>query len=221
MARIGSLTSLGTDQLRAINRITQIGKAISQNQLRLTTLKRINSAKDDPSGLVSASLLEQELTAAETASKSVTRASAILNTADSAIGEIVSQLQQARTLTLAAAGGTLSSDEVAANQIQIETIIREVDRLAQTEFGGRRLLDGTSGFSLSGADPATTLDVDVLDKQSASDATVTITVDTTATQAANSYTSGTLASNTTLIVTGPDRTAQPLFRSVTETILRP
>ena len=206
MARIGSLTSLGTDQLRAIRRITQIGKAISQNQLRLSTLKRINSAKDDPAGLVSASRLEQELTAAETASKSVTRASAILSTADSAIGEIVSQLQQARTLALEVAGGTLSSDEVAANQVEIESIIRQVDRLAQTEFGGRRLLDGSSGFRVSGADPATTLDVDVLDKQTVSDVTITITVDSTATQAANSYTSGTLSSDTTLIITGPDGT---------------
>ncbi|MCH7987739.1 MAG: flagellin [Planctomycetes bacterium] len=206
MTRIGSLSSLGTDQLRAIRRITEIGKAISQNQLRLSTLKRINSAKDDPSGLVAASRLEQELTAAETASKSVTRASAILSTADSAIGEIVSQLQQARTLALAAAGGTLSSDEVAANQVQIEAIIRQVDQLAQTSFGGRRLLDGSSGFRVSGADASTTLDVDVLDKQTVDDVTITITVDSTATQAANSYTSGALSSDTTLIITGPDGT---------------
>jgi flagellin len=204
MSRIGSIGSLGTDQLRALNRIGQLGRAISENQTRLTTLKRINSAKDDPSGLVHASILERELAAAEKSSQGVTRASALLSTADSAATEIVTQLQSARTLVIAAAGGTLSAAEKAANQIEIDTILQSVNNLARTEFSGRQLLTGASGFTVSGADNSTVLDVDVLSKNTTGDLTVNVEVTSTATQATNDYQGGTLSADATLIVTGPD-----------------
>jgi flagellin len=62
MSRIGSI---GSDQLRALRRISELSQAITQNTTRLSTLRRINSAKDDPAGLIRATLLETELTAAE------------------------------------------------------------------------------------------------------------------------------------------------------------
>lgn len=203
MSRIGSLGQLGTDQLRVLNRLREIGQALSDNTQRLSTLRRINSAKDDPSGLVKATLLESELAAAEAASKSLTRAGSLLSLADTTAGEIVTQLQSARTLILDAAGGTLTSSEVAANQIQVDEILDEVDRLSKTEFNGKQLLNGSSGFSTSGVNTSQILDVDVLDKNTADDVTVNITITSTATQATNSYTDGTLGSDTTLTVTGP------------------
>jgi len=206
MSRIGSIGSLGTAQLRAINRLTQLGKAITQNQKRITTLRRINSAKDDPSGLVSARLLETELKAAEQASQSVTRASAQLNTADAAAGEILAQLTTARALVVAAADGTLSADAIAGNQVQLDQALAAIDSLAHTSFNGRRLLDGTSSFRTSGVDTTEVLDVDVLDKTTSDDVTVSINVTQQATQRTDQYTGGTLASATTLIVEGPDGT---------------
>src|SRR5690606_21736352 len=59
MGRIGGIGSLSSGQLSALFRIRQIGAAIEQNTQRLSTLKRINSAKDDPAGLISATLLRQ------------------------------------------------------------------------------------------------------------------------------------------------------------------
>ena len=150
MSRIGSIFGLGTDQIRALNRLNELAQAISKSQQRLSTLRRINSAADDPSGLVQATLLETELKAAEEASEGLTRAGALLSTADTTAQEILTQLQQARSLALAAADGTLSSSDVAANQVQIDQILDTIDSLARTEFNGRRLLDGTSGFRATG-----------------------------------------------------------------------
>jgi flagellin len=206
MSRIGGLGRLGADQVRALNRLREIGQALSQNTQRLSTLRRINSAKDDPAGLVQATLLESELVAAEAARKSIDRADSMLALADSTAGEVVSQLQSARTLILQAAGGTLSSGELAANQIQVDSILGEVDRLARTEFAGKRLLNGESGYSTSGVDTSKVLDVDVLSKATGDPVTVSIDVTTQATQATNSYTDGTLAEDTTVIVEGPDGT---------------
>lgn len=203
MTRIGSIGSLGIDQLRALSRIRELGKAISQNQTRLSTLKRINSAKDDPSGLVKATRLEQELSAAEAASQSITRASAVLSTADTTASEIVSQLQSARTLILEAADSSASSSDVAANQTQVDEILRNVDALAKTEFNGRQLLSGASSFRTSGVDASAIRDVDVLRKNTADDVTVNIEVTTQAQQATDTYSDGNLNSDTTLIVEGP------------------
>ncbi len=207
MTRIGSIGSLGAAQLRALNRIGELGQAISANTTRLSTLKRINSAKDDPAGLVQATRLEQEIAVAKEVSQGVTRASAMLSTADTTASEIVTQLQSARTLVLEVAGGTLSSSDSAANQIQVDEILRSVDNLARTEFNGRRLLDGTSGYRATGVDTSTILGVDVLSKSSADDVTVTIDLTTQATQATDSYTDGKLASDTTFLVEGPNGTA--------------
>jgi flagellin len=206
MSRIGSIGTLSTNQLQAINRLTEIGQAIAQNQKRLSTLRRINSAKDDPSGLVRATLLETELKAAEQASSSVTRASALVSTADATAGEILKQLTSARTLVIASADGTLSSDAIAGNQIQIDLILAAVDKLAGTEFDGHRLLDGSSGFRTSGVDNTKIVDVDVLDKSTAEDVTVSINVTQQATQRTDQYSSGALGSDTTLTVEGPDGT---------------
>ena len=54
-------TSLRAFELRIINQIDRLGKAIEQNNLRLSTLKRINSAADDPAGLVFVSSQRAEL----------------------------------------------------------------------------------------------------------------------------------------------------------------
>ncbi len=204
MTRIGSINSIGTDQLKAIRRIQELGRAISQNQERLATLKRINSAKDDPAGLIQASLLEMDISAAESASKSISRANSILSTADQASEEILTQLQNIRTQIFAAAGDTAGASEKAAAQLEIDTSIRAINSLAQTQFAGKQLLTGASGFNATGFNTSTTLDVDVLHKASADDVTVNINVTSTATQASNSYTGGALVDDVTLIVAGPD-----------------
>jgi flagellin len=199
MSRIGSL---GSDQLSALRRIYELSHAITQNTTRLSTLRRINSAKDDPAGLIRSTLLETELTAAEQASKSVTRANAVLNTAAAAAGEIVTQLQSARTLALDAASGTLSDADIAANQVQIDTILSSINSLTQTSFAGKRLLDGNASVRTTSVDNTKIIDVDVLTKQSTSDVSVSIDLTTQATQGTSTYTSGTLGADATVTVTG-------------------
>jgi flagellin-like hook-associated protein FlgL len=202
MSRIGGIGGLGTDQLRALSRIAALGQAISANQKRLLTLKRINSAADDPAGSVQAALLRGELTVAEAAARSVTRASAMLSTADAAAGDILSQLQSAKTLALEAAGGGLSDAEIAANQIQLDTILAGIDRAAGASFGGKTLLTGALGFSATSVNIAKVYDVDVTDKTSPDDVTIAINVTSVATRATDTYTGGPLASDVTLVVTG-------------------
>ena len=100
MSRISGISALSSGQISALNRLHELSNAIAQNTKRLTTLKRINSAKDDPSGLIQVSLLESELVSAESALEGITRANALLSTADSAASQMLAQLQEARGLAV-------------------------------------------------------------------------------------------------------------------------
>lgn len=203
MSRIGTLGSLAPEQLSAIYRLQQIGKAIAQNNLRISTMKRINSAADDPSGLVTAARLQNQLQVLDATADNLTQATSLVDTASATAGKIVDQLAAARAIVLNVAGGTLTSSQVAGKQVELDTILRGVDTLSGTEFNGRRLVDGSSSFRTTGVDTTKIKDIEILDKQSASDVAVSINVTTTATQAANSYTGGTLGASATVTLTGP------------------
>lgn len=204
---ISSIGLLDPQQLTAITRLSQIGKAIAENNKRISTLRRINSASDDPAGLVSMTRLEGELSALSASSTGLTRANSLIDTAADAAGKIVDQLTEARTLALAVAGGTLSSSEIAGKQIEFDSILRTIDNLSQSEFNGRRLLDGSSSFSAHGVDASKIKDLQILDKQTADDVAVSVQVTAAATKASNSYTGGTLAGAANVTISGPQGTA--------------
>jgi len=206
MNSVSGIGSLSSSQISALNRLNELSSAIAVNSQRLSTLKRINTAKDDPAGLVASSILQRELTAAETASKNVTRASAMIGTADSSLGEIVGQLQEARALALQSAGGGLTAAEDAANQIELDIIINQINNLAGVEFGGKRLFDGSSSYRAQGVDPDDFVAVTVLEKSTDDDVTVDVEITAQATQATDSF-SGVISADTTITVEGPDGSA--------------
>jgi len=154
-----SITPIGIlapQQVSALMQLQKIGQAIANGLQQLATQTRINSAADDPAGLMLASSLQSELTSLNATASGLTQASALVGTAANAAGQIVSQLNQAESLTRAVAGGTLTPDQVAADQTQLDQIVHSIDTLAGTSFNGRTLLDGSSSsltFVL-GANPA-------------------------------------------------------------------
>ena len=207
MLGVSKKVPYSTDQLRALQQLQELGKAISENNKRLSTLKRINSAKDDPKGLVHASELQQDITAADAAADAIGLARAQMNTADSAAAEVIAQLNAARTLALDAASGSLSHADVVANQIEVDHILNSINETAKVSFGDKRMLDGSASYRATGVDNSKIKDVDILGKASDDAVTLSINVTSTAQQATDSYTGGTLMSDTTIQITGPEGAA--------------
>ncbi len=207
MSRIGALNNLSSVSLQLLHGLSAATRGVDDSTLRLSTLKKINQSSDDPSGLAFASRLETELGSIATVSSNVVRAKSLINTADTAAADIVDKLTAARTLALAVAGGTLSASDKLSKQSELDDLLSGIDRAAQTEFDGKRLLDGTSGFRTSSVNTAQFLDVDVISKQSTSDVTVNVNVTTTALKGTKAYTGGALGGATTLEVTGASGTA--------------
>ncbi len=125
---------------------------LAQANKRLATGLRINSASDDPAGLIAAASLHSSLAELDAESQTNERALVVTSIADGAMGQISDLLDQAKGLVAAnASTGGLSDEERSANQVEIDAIMSSVDRLAQnTTFAGKPLLDGTATVSASG-----------------------------------------------------------------------
>lgn len=118
---------------------------------RLSTGIRINDGKDDPAGLIASESLRSDIAAVNKSITNSERANQLIATADSALGQISNLLNDVRGLVQEAAnGGVLSDEQLAANQLQIDSSLEAIDRISQTTtFQGRKLLDGSLDFITS------------------------------------------------------------------------
>jgi len=123
---------------------TQLNEVLT----RLSTGLRINTGKDDPAGLIASEVLRSDIISVERAITNSERANQLISTADSALGQVSSLLNDIRGLVSEAANtGALSEEQIAANQLQVDSSLEAIDRIAQTTvFQGRRLLDGSLDF---------------------------------------------------------------------------
>ncbi|MFG0264129.1 MAG: flagellin [Rhodopirellula sp. JB055] len=144
MTRINTNVS----SLVAQNRLASSNQDLQQSLTRLSTGLRINRASDNPAGLLAGETLRSEITGLTKAISSTTRASQIISTVDSALGQVSNLLNDVRGLVVEAANtGGISNDEIAANQLQIDSSLEAINRISQsTTFQGRKLLDGSQDF---------------------------------------------------------------------------
>jgi len=158
--RIGSSLSgvdLTTQQnlLRAFNQL-------NQSSVRLATMNRINSGRDDPAGLIAAESLRAELTAIEEASANAARARGVVRTADAAMSEVSSLLNTIRGNVVSAASSGYSDAELQAMQIETDAALDAINRIGSTtSFGGEKLLDGDSATFVFSPDVADTVSLEL------------------------------------------------------------
>jgi flagellin len=155
---------------------------------RLSTGLRINSGKDDPAGLIASENLRRDITSINKAISNTERANQLIATADSALGQISNLLNDIRGLVVEAANtGVLSDEQIAANQLQVDSSLEAIDRISQvTTFQGRKLLDGSLDFQITytaGAATVEDLNIDQANLGTAGSVDVEITISAAATQA--------------------------------------
>lgn len=141
------------DNLIALNNLERSNQKLTVALTRLSTGLRINNGQDDPAGLSTGEFLRQEIGALQSAVANNNRANNVLATADASLAQISNLLDGIRgLLTTTANRGVLSDDEIRANQLAIDQAVQAVNRIASsTQFAGRKLIDGSLGFQLSGA----------------------------------------------------------------------
>lgn len=119
----------------------QVGEAMS----RLSSGKRINSAKDDASGLAVATRMTADLRGFAVATRNANDGISLAQTAEGAMGEVSNILQRMRELAVQSANGSISNDNRKNLQAELTQLVAEVDNISsKTSFNGIKLLDGSA-----------------------------------------------------------------------------
>ena len=118
---------------------------------RLSTGLKINSGRDNPAGLIATEALRAEQVALKAAMGNIDRANNVVGVAEAGLVEVNNLLVQLEDLVDRSANEAgISDDERAANQLQIDSILSSINRIANsTEFQGKKLLNGELGYQTS------------------------------------------------------------------------
>src|SRR5713101_5349228 len=120
-------------------------RSLQTSIAHLSSGLRINTAADDPSGLVIANSLQTQGQGLGQAIKNANDGVSLVKTSEGALNEVTNLLQEMRTLAVHAANaGVNSTADIAADQAQFDKAVASIDRIAtSTKFNGKALLDGT------------------------------------------------------------------------------
>ncbi|HRF59215.1 MAG TPA: flagellin [Fimbriimonadaceae bacterium] len=122
---------------------------------RLSTGLRINSAADDPAGLIISEGMRAQMRGLEQAVKNSQDAVNMVKTAEGALDEVQRLLRDIRALAVHSANSAVvDANVVQANQTQIVSTLQSIDRIANsTQFGNKKLLDGSAGTYATSTSP--------------------------------------------------------------------
>lgn len=132
------------EALNAHRHLTIISGRLAKSMERLSSGMRINRASDDAAGLAIAEKIMSQVKGLNQASRNAQDAISLVQTAEGALQETHSILQRMRELAVQAANDTLAQEDRDAIQEEINNLLLEIDRIADTtEFNTKTLLDGT------------------------------------------------------------------------------
>ena len=137
----------------AQNAVSKNNSLLTTSMERLSTGLRINSAADDAAGLQIANRLNSNVTGMETASRNISDATSMLQTADGALDELSTIANRQQELATQAANGVNSNDDLKALESEYNELNAEITRIVDnTEFAGNNLFDATNGALTTGVD---------------------------------------------------------------------
>lgn len=139
-----SVINTNIKSLVAQDSLVKSERSLSTAMERLSTGKRINSAKDDAAGLAIGARMEAQSRGLTMAIKNANDGISLMQTAEGAMDEVSNILQRMRELAVQSVNGTNNdSDRVALND-EVNQLKAEMQRIATTtEFNNQKILDGS------------------------------------------------------------------------------
>ncbi|MFV0443363.1 MAG: flagellin [Planctomycetaceae bacterium] len=153
-----SLTN-NVSSLTAQHNLQRSSMAVARSVERLSSGLKINRGADGPASLVISEKQRAQIAGLRQAIENSDKAVSLVQTAEGALNEINSLLVKVRTLAIDSANaGVNDADALAANQAEIGNALDTINRIANnTQFGTKKLLDGSAGISGSTNDTDVTL----------------------------------------------------------------
>jgi flagellin len=158
-------TNIGA--IRAANASNSAAKMLGTAMERLSTGKRLNSAKDDAAGLAIATSMTAQVKGMNQAIRNSNDGIALAQTAEGSLSEVTNMLQRVRELAVQSASGTYQdATDRAYMQTEVDELTSQIDQvITNSKFNGVQLFDGTTATVTiqSGADGADTVDLAMAD----------------------------------------------------------
>ena len=133
------MTVIGTNisALRSANASSKASNMLQQSMERLSTGKRINSAKDDAAGLAISASMTSQVRGMNQAIRNANDGISMAQTAEGALGEVGNMLQRVRELAVQSASGTYSANDRANMDTEVQALKTQITSiLSDSKFNG-------------------------------------------------------------------------------------
>ncbi len=133
----------------ASNALASANKDAALAMQRISTTSRINSASDDPAGLVTAIRLKTQIGSLTKANQNINSGIGALQVMDSTLGEISSILMNMKELAVSSTNGAASADDRTANNTAFQEYLTQITSVSSAaKWNGVSLLASTTGISI-------------------------------------------------------------------------
>ncbi|MEN7536809.1 flagellin [Aurantiacibacter flavus] len=136
--------------IRATNASTSASTMLGSAMQRLSTGKRINSAKDDAAGLAITTTMTSQVRGMSQGIRNANDGISLAQTAEGSLNEVTNMLQRVRELAIQAASGTYQQSDRDAMQSEVSALTSQIDDvLTSTSFNGNNLFSKVSSTDLT------------------------------------------------------------------------
>jgi len=145
---VGSITSSASGISRTLdNQNTRVNKSLAS----LASQSRFDAASVDVSGLAVATSLQTQSSTLLATGQNLAQAGALTDTAEAGAEQINDGLMRLSQLATEAGSGTLSDDEHTSLNTEFQSVVQEINTIANTtSFNGQPLLNGSLNISAGG-----------------------------------------------------------------------
>ncbi|EXJ22373.1 Flagellin protein FlaA [Alkalibacterium sp. AK22] len=138
-----------TAAMNTYSRLTSAQGSQANSLAKLSSGLRINKAGDDAAGLSISEKMRNQISGLKQATRNAQDGISLIQTAEGALNETHSILNRMRDLSVQAANGTNSGDDLSAIQDELSALTTEIDRIAETtQFNTKSLLSADGTVSL-------------------------------------------------------------------------
>jgi len=162
-----AVINTNTSALRASNASNSANKALGTAMERLSTGKRINSAKDDAAGLAIATSMTAQVRGMNQGIRNANDGISLAQTAEGAMSEVANMLQRIRELAVQSGSGTYQdATDRAYMQAEVDELTAQIGQvITNTTFNGVALFDGVTATVTiqAGSNSTDTVDLAMVD----------------------------------------------------------
>ena len=153
--------------IRAANASNAASKMLGTAMERLSTGKRLNSAKDDAAGLAIATSMTAQVKGMNQAIRNANDGISLSQTAEGSLSEVTNMLQRVRELAVQSSSGTYQdATDRTYMQTEVDQLTSQIDQvITNTKFNGVVLFDASTATVTvqAGANTTDTVDLTMAD----------------------------------------------------------